>query len=627
MTKFRLSPVLLVLSGLTLPGVASAQSACDPSAPVAGDVVRCSGDGEGVVDSALDNAVFYVLPNARISGAAQAFRFGDNVTFYNEGFLIGQGDHGVQGGDNATVLNYGWIEGDGGDGVNIDSGRIINNGMIMGSDDGVQIDADGAYVVNNEGAAIFGADEGVNINVDNATLINNGYISGQDDGVNAGENAYIVNYGAIASNGGDQDAIDLDSGRVINYGVIFTVGSEDGIDFDPSTQDSLVVNEGLIEGNIAINTDDADTAAQTVINNGTLRGRGGIAVNLGAGDDVLRLGFNAVVEGLIEMGDGTDTVSIAGIRARTLTFGSLPEVLDYAGPGLLVGTTLALIDPMPLSGGARLARDAAFGASDAVFARQSMEEGFVGVFGSGSEILAANGLQGAETRSGGIVAGQGFGAVAGFLAVTRSSMAFDDGAHRLEQDAFLVGFAHEQATGSAHSRLAALAYVGATRGELRSPSTLSGDADLSGMLVGLGLRYADAFGGTEAAPLLDMTAQLDLVHHRMGDYALSGLGGSVGDHGATGYGLHLDLGLPRPISGGVLRPYLFGNLRGGSEQAMTFAMGGGSTSFAAVDLLGDSNYGLGVSYSSGLVSAGVEWARGRDDARALAAQVSFRLAF
>ncbi|WP_139103100.1 autotransporter outer membrane beta-barrel domain-containing protein [Pararhodobacter sp. CCB-MM2] len=627
MSEIRLSPVALIAASLALPGAAMAQSACTPSAPISGGIITCSGLGTGIVDDTLSDSMIQVAADANIQGAAQGFEFDDNVVMFNNGSITGLGDHGVQGDNDSVVMNYGRIEGMDGDGVNLDDdSRVINYGTIIGSDDGVQLEAN-AFVVNETTGFIYGADEGVNINVDNATLINKGRIEAGDDAVDAGENAQIVNYGTITSTGGSQDGIDLDSGQVINYGTILAIGSEDGIDFDPSVNDSLVVNDGLIEGNIAINTDPADTGAQTVVNNGTLRGRGGVAVNLGAGDDALHLSYASVVEGLIEMGDGIDTVTVSGIRARRLSFGSLPEILNYNGPGLLAGSTLLLIDPMPLAAADHLARGAAFGASGAVLDRHSMSDSFVGVFGSGTEVAADGMLQGFDSRSGGVVAGYGFGPAAAFVAFAQSSARMQDGAHRLDQTALMAGVSTERATGSAHGRIAALAYLGVTSTELRSPATLSGDADMTGALLGLGLRYSDGFGGTGAAPLVDVNAQLDIVHHRTGSYALSGLGATITDQSATALGLHLDLGMPVAVGSGTLRPYLFGNLRGGSQGALTMSLAGSSTSFAAIDVFGDSNYGIGVSYGSEALSAGVEWATNAQDERSLGAHLTFRLAF
>lgn len=628
MPDLRLSAsTLALMAALALPGIANAQDACTPAAPNDGDVVTCTGIGTGILDDGLDDAQITVLEGAEITGTDQGFEFDDDVTFINHGVITGQGDHGVQGDNGVSVTNYGTITGDG-DGVNIDNdGRLVNAGTIIGGDDGVQLE-DNAYVMNTETGIIRAADEGVNINTDGAQLYNYGLIEAGDDGVNAADDAYIYNAGTIRSTG-DQDGVDLDSGTVINDGLIISDGVEDGIDFDPSTQDSLVQNTGTIEGTIGINTDGADTGAQRVVNSGTIRGRGGVALNLGMGDDTLEVLRGSIIDGLIEMGDGTDTVMVQGVQAGMLRFGSLPEVVSFDGPGLLVGTALALIDPMPLAAGDRLARSAAFGVAGVVHDRQGQGGAWLGVFGGGSDIAASGSYQGLSERSGGLVAGQSFGTVSGFLAVTQGRATLDDGEHRLRQTALFVGLSHLSDLGDAGT-LSALGYLGRTDTDLTSPAYRSGDAQMDGTVIGASLRFARGFGGQPDAPFADVALQADVVHHRTGGYTLSGLGGgTIAAHDATAYGLRADLGLPVAVGGGVLRPYVFAALRGGDQGVMQFGLSGGSTSFAAPNLFDDSHAGIGLSYVAqtgpGALRAGIEYAGNADD-RQMSLRVSFDLA-
>lgn len=622
----RLFPAVILFAALALPGAAAAQSACLPAAPGDGDSVVCNGTGTGIVDDGLDDATILVEAGAVISGADQGFEFDDDVTFTNHGTITGLGDHGVQGDNGVSILNTGTITGDG-DGVNIDNdGQLINEGTIIGADDGVQLE-ENASVVNRASGVIRGADEGVNINTDNASLINYGTIEAGDDGVNAARNATIVNYGLITSTGGAQDGVDLDSGEVVNHGTILAVGVEDGIDFDPSPDASRVENTGRIEGNIAINTDPADTGAQTVVNSGALIGRGGTALDLGAGDDALVLLRGWRVEGLVEMGDGTDSVTVAAVQAGTLRFGSLPEVLSFAGPGLQSATTLYLLDPVPLAAPALLVREAGFGATSVALARAEGRgdgaDSWAAVFGGDGAVAASGALQGIDTRSGGVIAGRRFGAQTGFVSLVRGRAETADG-HRLSQTALLAGVVRALPLEGA----TALAYLGLTDTTLRSAAGLSGDAGIDGALVGAALRFHAGFGGSGAQPALDLTLQADVLHHRSGAYALAGLGGGrVAAQGATAYGLHVDLGMPLAVGAGVLRPSLFADLRGGDAGTMRFALGGADTRFAAADLLSANRYGLGVSYTAGGFEAGLAWARGEGDTDALAARVAFRLAF
>lgn len=467
------------------PHYAAAQ-ACSPAAPSDGDAVTCSGTGTGIVDDGFDDGSIFVDVDAVITGEDQAFEFDDNVTFTNFGEVIGQGDHGVQGDNGALVENYGSVTGDA-DGVNIDDdGILINYGSIEGlGDDGVQLE-ENAHVENY--GSITAADEGVNINTDGAYLYNEGSIVSGDDGVNAAENAVIYNTGLIQSTG-DQDGIDLDSGDIFNAGTIRSLGSEDGIDFDAGANPSTVTNTGLIEGTIAINTDPADSAEQTVINSGTLTGFGGTAVNLGAGDDTLMLLEGSVVNGEIEMGDGTDSVLVGYTTAGTLSFGSDPELIETAGPSLYAGSTLFVIDAAPLSAGDVLARGLAFGTAQAVLDGQSDQGFWGGAFASGGSVDGEDDAQDLDHREGGIVAGYGLGTggLSVFLGYGGGKVELDDGDHELTSRALVAGLSATGTVGNGVRYDAAL-YAGRTRNELDSPSSLSGDAEYDGTLWGLSLR-------------------------------------------------------------------------------------------------------------------------------------------
>ena len=323
----------------------SAQQTCSPATPSDGDTITCSGTGIGIVDGGLDDATITVETGAVITGTNQAFRFDDDTTFTNFGTLTGQNDHGVQGDNDNTVINRGTITGLDGDGVNIDNDGLVENyGIIRGADDGVQLEDD-ATVINHATGEIYADDEGVNINTDNATLTNAGLIEAGDDAVNAARGATITNSGIIRSVGGDQDAVDLDSGTVVNSGTIMAIGTQDGIDFDPSGDSSSVTNSGLIEGNVGINVDPADTGAQTIVNSGTITGRGGVAMDLGAGDDTLEIA-GGTINGTVELGAGTDTLVVSRAGTGLVTFTSDPEVLDIrVNSALFDAGRLLSIDP------------------------------------------------------------------------------------------------------------------------------------------------------------------------------------------------------------------------------------------------------------------------------------------
>ncbi|MEM1132977.1 MAG: autotransporter domain-containing protein [Pseudomonadota bacterium] len=246
---------------------------------------------------------------------------GDGVTITNNGLIRSNDDEAIEGNgaNNLTVINNGTIIGDeGGDhGIEADENlTVINTGRIES--------------VNGEGVEAQAA--GLN-------LTNSGEIIARfDDAVDGDDDVTIVNSGLIQGN--ENDAIELNSGTITNSGTIISLASDPegtltgiggtpeldaAIDFDTGTvgnEDGTVINEagGLIEGDIGIvaspgNISDStpNRGSQTVINNGTIRGREGTAVFLGVGDDVFELQSQGVVDGIVDGGMGNDIARIGGV--------------------------------------------------------------------------------------------------------------------------------------------------------------------------------------------------------------------------------------------------------------------------------------------------------------------------
>jgi hypothetical protein len=174
---------------------------------------------------------------------------------------------------------------------------------------------------------------------DNAVIVNSGTIEAQDDAVQIGQNGKITNSGIIRSfknqvpGAEQQDAIDIDSGEIINEatGVIESEANA-GIDFDGSTIASTITNRGRISGTTGILVDKgqddplaANTAAQIMENYGIIEGSDGLAVDVGAGNDVLSLFGGSTLIGGIDMGDDDDTLNLFDDLAGQIAGG---KVLD-----------------------------------------------------------------------------------------------------------------------------------------------------------------------------------------------------------------------------------------------------------------------------------------------------------
>jgi len=572
-----------LILGASLPGSAFAQ-ACSPSSPANGDTVVCSGTGSGVRNGSLDNATFTIEEGALIEGGAnQAFEFDDGVTFTNNGTVTSTGDHAVQGDNDVTVINNGTISGGSGDdGVNIDdNGRIENSGTISGGDDGVQVESNGT-VINHETGVITATDEGVNANQPNAYVENHGIIEAGDDAINAGTNATIVNTGRITSTG-DQDGIDLDDGTVTNSGLIESLGAEDGIDFDPSTAASLVTNTGTIRGSIAINTDVADTGAQTIVNSGSLIGRSGTALNLGDGNDTLILDDGSRISGLIEMGGGSDALVVNYVKLERLDVGSAIESVTTAGPSFVGSSAIILLDPVALGAGDRDAQDLAFNLSRTVLTAP----GGRGLWTAGRGAVIADD----RAYLGGVV-GYDFDIGGHALGV------FGGGAKAGDLRAWLAGLRFDLAD-TGRFDLKATAFAGVTDG-----ADLGGSDGAEGTLLAIAARASYAL--IEAAPGgfgLDLAAEGGFSRHAVDGYVLSALDTAIADRDTDAGYARIEIGIPYSFDAETsVRAFAAVTHHAGSADLIAAAFEGQTLSFASGADLDRTAFGLGATFTRKLAS-------------------------
>lgn len=203
---------------------------------------------------------------------------------------------------------------------------VLNYGMLLGSEEVVEGRED-FYLENHGIMAIRG------LSWDGTTWTNDGAVD-DEDGVQF-SGGVVQNWGVILAT---DDGIDIDEGLVHNHatGVIISAAPDSirdsgGIDVDELFQFSnpdlperrpgplTILNEGYIEGPRAIVTDlDADSPL-TILNTGTLIGRGGdemgrIAIDLAPnqGDTTIVLAGGSIVEGDILFGGASQNTLVLG---------------------------------------------------------------------------------------------------------------------------------------------------------------------------------------------------------------------------------------------------------------------------------------------------------------------------
>ncbi|MFI8482299.1 autotransporter domain-containing protein [Pseudomonas sp. NPDC078700] len=257
------------------------------------------------------------------------------------GVIHGVAEDAMRLGANATVINYGEISsGDMTDdeakfdGIDFDEstgGRVENHGLISGGRHGVTTDR-GAELINYADGVIIGRNGSGFGSDGNGTVINYGRITGSyngiapngdGDGVDIDGQGQIDNYGTIEGTGagGEKDGsantgegIAMGGGSIINREGATISGAANAILIDDSATGgapfaTFLENHGSILGLDGDGVRIIGEQADTVINNGMISGASGLALDLSGGDDSLTLGSKSQFVGLVDGGEGRDTVT------------------------------------------------------------------------------------------------------------------------------------------------------------------------------------------------------------------------------------------------------------------------------------------------------------------------------
>lgn len=368
----RLALALASVSALSLIAAAPARAQC-VEAP--SGTFTCTGSDTGGIEDNSDGVSVTVQPGADVTvddGDAVRVR-GDNVIVHNDGTIETtdpDGDDGIDAddGDGLTVVNTGTIRARdrGIDAEDKDNVRVTNSGIIDALDDGIKLD-DGAdaTLINTLTGVVSAGSEGFEAG-DGAFVRNDGTIDATEDAIQIGERGTILNTGFILSDDIDPetgltnpgtdptgDGIDIDSGLIVNTGVIDAVDG-DGVDYDESAfvgaNDTAILNSGLISGLRGVNVDPANTSPQFILTDGQIVGTEGTAIFTGAGADGLAifdtlagldapggltLGSVAPVEiiGNVDLGAGDDNVSFETAGRNAMIYDGVFDGTFNGGAG------------------------------------------------------------------------------------------------------------------------------------------------------------------------------------------------------------------------------------------------------------------------------------------------------
>lgn len=294
---------------------------------------------------------------------------GATVNNFATGVISTQDADAIRPGGNGTVNNWGKIisnaaaPDDSKDGIDFQGhAGTVNNyagGVISGARHGITSDVD-VHVYNEAGATITGRN-GSGVGSDgNGTVLNYGTITGtidnvsvngDGDGVDIDFKANITNYGTIQGTGakGEKDGspntsegIAAGGGTIINGSPNAIIsGKDNAILIDdsnagPAPYATQITNLGTIRGENGFGIRIIGSQNDTIQNAGLIEGANGQAVDLGGGDDTLIVNTGGQFIGLIDGGDGTDTVKLDG--TGSFAGGVNFEILNVKGDWTLTGT-------------------------------------------------------------------------------------------------------------------------------------------------------------------------------------------------------------------------------------------------------------------------------------------------
>jgi uncharacterized protein with beta-barrel porin domain len=279
----------------------------------------------------------------RSAGAGMQI-FGDGNLLDNLGTLRTSGTGISIAGAGNSISNTGSIDATGSDGLRADGSgnRIVNTGTVQAAGVGVRL-AGGSNALDNAGT-VLGDRIGVELAGNAGSVFNRGEIrSSRIGALITGRDNHLTNDGVISGGAFGIRTEGLGS-TLENRGMVLA----DGVGVLIAGSGESLANMGAVRANGAAVRVDSSAGANTSISNavdsviqsltgtgiaggdgnervenhGVLIGGGGLAADLGGGNDVFHLTTTALLGGIAHGGSGVDTLELAGTGAVRTDLGS-----------------------------------------------------------------------------------------------------------------------------------------------------------------------------------------------------------------------------------------------------------------------------------------------------------------
>ena len=168
------------------------------------------------------------------------------------------------------------------------------DGLTVVVESGAEVTVDGGGAIRAEGTG--------------TRFTNGGTVSATGDAVTLGEDAAVSNNGTVVNTGADGAGLRIGSGTINNDASIESTGRGGaGVAVGGGNGTLTVLNLGTIRGETGFL---GGAGAEAIDNLGLIEGTGGVALDLGAGDDVLGVGDNSGIIGTVILGDGDDILDL-----------------------------------------------------------------------------------------------------------------------------------------------------------------------------------------------------------------------------------------------------------------------------------------------------------------------------